>query len=76
MNLPPIKHAAPTSDELGRLCALCSRNEWETILMRSQTIINAATTSLVDFEREATRLLGRRISLDRESLKNSGDEKL
>lgn len=76
MSPATITHVAPTAAELGRLYTLCSRSEWENVIMRSQRCIEAACRSLVDFEREASRLLGRRISLDKPSLTNAGDEQL
>lgn len=65
----------PTTEDLLDLTGLCSEREWHQ-LISSTRFITIVGQSLRETEAWMTKHLGRRISLSRETLKNSGDETL
>lgn len=68
--------SGPTKEQVAGLAALCSRQEWEQVLMCSHRFLAAAGQSIEAMEREASKLLGRRISLSKLSVSNPGDHTL
>ncbi len=62
-------------DELKRLAALCSDDEWSR-LVDSQRFLVASGDSLDAMEKFMSERLGRKISLSQPSVANPGDEKL
>ncbi len=67
--------AAPTLAELQALASLCSSTEWDR-LITSHRFLGVVNTSLAETEKWMSEVLGRKISVTKPAIKNSGDDQL